>query len=285
MAKVKPKVFFGSSVESLDLARTLQAQLQHEIAGKVWAQGVFRPSKDAISSLTEELNKSDFGVFILSADDIAKIRKDEFSIPRDNLIFELGLYIGKLGKDRAFIVTPRNQADFHLPSDLIGLTPITYDLDDVKADRDSGLGPVATAIINEINLQFSPTAKGDKAEKKESKKDREPSPAEPLERVVIQGNANRMLCEPVDRLDATEIELLNLILQFGGVNDFAMTCSEIKARMSLDDFEVHSVAMMKLRVRGLIQREPGRIEAYSITQKGWQWIRKSAEFVAVPDDS
>jgi predicted nucleotide-binding protein len=41
---------------------------------------------------------------------------------RDNVIFELGFFIEKLGKKRCFIVMP-DDIDFQIPTDLVGITP------------------------------------------------------------------------------------------------------------------------------------------------------------------
>ena len=46
-------------------------------------------------------------------------------VPRDNVIFELGLLMGALGRERVFILKPRN-VDIRIPSDLLGVTWLDY---------------------------------------------------------------------------------------------------------------------------------------------------------------
>src|SRR5262249_46203633 len=54
-------------------------------------------------------------------DDFTKSRGVETKSPRDNLIFELGLFMGALGRRRAFpIVAPGKNTAVKLPSDLLG---------------------------------------------------------------------------------------------------------------------------------------------------------------------
>lgn len=81
----------------------------------------------ALDSLISALETFDFAVFVFSPDDVLQIRNQQVSTARDNVIFELGLFIGKLGKRRCFIVVPRNDPDLHLPTDLVGFTPGTYE--------------------------------------------------------------------------------------------------------------------------------------------------------------
>ena len=49
---------------------------------------------------------------------------------RDNVLFELGLFMGKLSRSRAILVHPKVK-DLKLPSDLSGLTLVPYDDGDV----------------------------------------------------------------------------------------------------------------------------------------------------------
>jgi predicted nucleotide-binding protein len=52
-------------------------------------------------------------------------RDEQEAVPRDNCIFELGLFMGALGRERSLIVKPRG-ADIKMPSDLLGIMPLEY---------------------------------------------------------------------------------------------------------------------------------------------------------------
>src|SRR5690606_16157400 len=99
-------------------AYALQKQLEYEADPTVWDQGVFRPMAQTLADLVAEARATDFAAFIFASDDLAEIRGERRNIVRDNVLFELGLFIGSLGADRCFIVAPRNADPLHLPSDL-----------------------------------------------------------------------------------------------------------------------------------------------------------------------
>ncbi|HXG98321.1 MAG TPA: nucleotide-binding protein, partial [Gemmatimonadales bacterium] len=123
----KPTVFVASSVEGLEIAEAIHCNLEYSAEVTPWSTGIFSLSRSALESLLESAERFDFAVFVLTADDVATIRGASVSIARDNVIFELGLFIGKLGKNRCFFVIPRGGDALHLPTDLVGLTPATFD--------------------------------------------------------------------------------------------------------------------------------------------------------------
>lgn len=153
---IKPPLFIGSSKESLDIAYALQENLQSVAEVTVWDQGIFTLSQPAISSLLKVINNSKFGVFILSPDDVTKIRDKDYPTARDNLIFELGLFIGRLGLERTFFVIPQDAKDMHLPSDLLGLTPAYFDANRKDRNFRAALGPACNQIRQAIISLDSP---------------------------------------------------------------------------------------------------------------------------------
>jgi hypothetical protein len=123
----KPNLFIGSSTEKKDFAYAVQKGLEHVSNPSVWNQGIFSLSSSALESLTKALDHFDYAVFIFTPDDISKIRDATKRVVRDNVLFELGLFIGRLGRSRCFFVVPRGGETFHLPTDLAGVQPATYD--------------------------------------------------------------------------------------------------------------------------------------------------------------
>jgi hypothetical protein len=81
-----------------------------------------------LPALIARANETDFGIFVFHRDDKSTIRGTEYSVVRDNVLFELGLFIGALGLERCFVLVPKSvEAEFRLPADLAGLTVSSYD--------------------------------------------------------------------------------------------------------------------------------------------------------------
>lgn len=147
---MKPSLFIGSSSESLDVAYAVQSNLEQDAEVTVWSQGIFELSKFSLESLDDTLDKTDFGAFIFTPNDIIRIRDVEFQTVRDNVIFELGLFIGRLGRHRSYLIMPRGISDFHLPSDLLGISSATYDPHRQDQNLEAALGPACHSIRKAI---------------------------------------------------------------------------------------------------------------------------------------
>lgn len=147
---MKPRLFIGSSTEALDIAYVIQENLAYDSNPTVWTQGIFELSNNTLDDLLKALSNFDFGIFVFKPDDISVIRNNKLSTVRDNVIFELGLFIGKLGKQRVFFVLPDSTDNFHLPTDLLGLTPGRYNSEREDNNLKAALGPFCNQVRSKL---------------------------------------------------------------------------------------------------------------------------------------
>lgn len=165
---VKPVVFIGSSREALPIANEIEAAITTpDTEVRTWTNdAVFVPMKTAIEALDAAVRQSDFAILVFSPDDQLRSRGANHVVPRDNVIFELGLFMGALGRERAFIVMPRGGLPtakegwdrifdafrgrvpaLKMPSDLLSLTPLTYDASGAPGDRIAAIAEQLKRII------------------------------------------------------------------------------------------------------------------------------------------
>lgn len=147
----RPSVFIGSSSEGLAVAQSLRAQLKDDAEITIWDSGVFGPGQGTLESLVNALDDFDFAILVLTPDDVIESRNQIYQSPRDNVLFECGLLMGRLGRSRTFVVYDRDQ-NIKLPSDLAGitLTPYSGHLDH---DPEIILSETCETIRDEIRKQ------------------------------------------------------------------------------------------------------------------------------------
>ena len=145
----RPKVFIICAVEALRVAQAIQFYFQHDEADfKIWSDQVFKASQYPIEALQDVLDESDFSIAIASPEDLVTARKETATQPRDNVLVELGMSLGRLGRRRSMLLVPR-KSDVKLPTDFKGLTPIQYDDGDLK-NLSQLVGPACFEIKNVI---------------------------------------------------------------------------------------------------------------------------------------
>lgn len=156
---MKARVFIGSSTDSVQIAEHVQSELEHDCSSEIWTNGKFRPGLTPIESLFLALDEFDFAGFVASPEDLTKKRGVDYRTMRDNVLFEAGLFLGRLGRDRVFLISPKGtELTLSLPSDLTGITPSLYDpkADNVRASVGSAINPLKTKLRAFKSKDFKP---------------------------------------------------------------------------------------------------------------------------------
>jgi hypothetical protein len=158
---MKPTLFVGSSKEGLEIARAAKVQLDEDAEVTLWNEGVFGLGKGTLESLERSLDDFDFAILILTPDDLTLSRGNASQSPRDNILLELGMFLGRLGTDRTFIVYDRD-ADLKLPSDLAGVSMADFGGERKDGNLIAALGAPCTKIRYKVKslgtLSRTPTA-------------------------------------------------------------------------------------------------------------------------------
>ena len=147
--KTRPVIFVGSSREGLEYAKALQANLDHACQVVLWSQGVFGLSNGTLEDLVEKLATVDFAVLVVTPDDLITSRGSTTPAPRDNVLLELGICIGELGRERSFLVYNRS-SNIKLPSDIAGITHANFQPHD-DGNAQAALGAACTQIEQKVS--------------------------------------------------------------------------------------------------------------------------------------
>lgn len=145
---MKIRIFIGSSSEDVEIAEAIQANLSKDYFPEVWEQSLNGLTRSTLENLIDAVDRFDFAVFILSPNDTTIIRKNTETTARDNVIFEIGLFIGGLGRERVFLVKP-SSADMHLPTDLLGINYGTFEPN--HPNLEASLAPFCRKV--KVNIQ------------------------------------------------------------------------------------------------------------------------------------
>lgn len=132
----RPVVFLGSSSESRLIVSGVAAEFKNDdVIVRPWSKpGIFEASSYPIETLENEIRKADFAVLVVSPDDKVFSRNQLSPAPRDNIVFELGLFMGSLSRKRTFLLQPKG-TKLKIPSDLLALTALKYDLGSARTLR------------------------------------------------------------------------------------------------------------------------------------------------------
>jgi len=125
----KPRIFLGSSGKQEKLLQALTRGLEDVAHVEPWTRS-FNPGTTTLERLLELAHQVDFAAFVFARDDwtstslpASPLPESGQASPRDNVVFEAGLFGGVLGMRRTFILHANGSK---LPTDLLGLTCVRY---------------------------------------------------------------------------------------------------------------------------------------------------------------
>lgn len=125
---MKPTLFIGSSTQRLPIAHGLKEVLTDCADVTVWNEAPeIALGESLLSGLIKVGELYDFALLVFGQDDCTMMSGVELPTVRDNVIFELGLFMGHLGTGRAFWLSPRGSKAPYLASDLEGIVHLEFD--------------------------------------------------------------------------------------------------------------------------------------------------------------
>jgi ADP-ribose pyrophosphatase YjhB (NUDIX family) len=121
----KPTVFIGSSTKGLEVARAVASHVEEaEVAEvTVWDDGVFELGQTTLEALFGALEQFEVAILVLHQDDLSFVGGEMAWTARDNVLFELGFFLSRLGRHRTFII---KHEKCRVPSDLASVTFASY---------------------------------------------------------------------------------------------------------------------------------------------------------------
>src|SRR3954447_6545133 len=152
----KPRIFLGSSGKQAKLLQALMRGLEDVAHVEPWTTS-FNPGTTTLERLLDLTREVDFAAFVFAQDDWTTNTPAEApaptpgqASPRDNVVFEAGLFGGVLGMRRTFIL---HASGAKLPTDLLGLTCVRYDGSTTAAEMKVVCQKLHKAIENEGSIR------------------------------------------------------------------------------------------------------------------------------------
>lgn len=135
-AREKTRVFVISSREAIEIVRAIENDFERDTDIEIvaWKNDIFKVANYPLEDLEAQLDLADFAVAVAHADDLVVSRKKRSAAPRDNVVFELAYFMGRLGRRRSILIEPQTPK-VKLPSDYSGVTTITYAFNKAEAAK------------------------------------------------------------------------------------------------------------------------------------------------------
>ncbi len=135
----KRKIFIGSSSESIALAEQAKSYLEGDFDvtlwnDNIWDTSVFKLNQNFLNDLLKASLQYDFGLLLGTSDDKVEYRGKEVMQPRDNVLFELGLFMGRLGLSKCAFVVDK---ELKLLSDINGISLARFEKGNIDSFKNA----------------------------------------------------------------------------------------------------------------------------------------------------
>lgn len=119
MTDLKPKIFIGSSTAGITIAEKVKINLSTIGNCYIWNEpNIWEPNRSTFENLLRMVSYFDFGVFVATSDDLTLTNDKVVIEPRDNVILEMALFCGAMGRDKSFLLV---EEGIKIPSDFNGI--------------------------------------------------------------------------------------------------------------------------------------------------------------------
>lgn len=172
-----PSIFIGSSSEALPLAKAIGRELETDFRPQLWDDRLFQLGEDTLSGLLRAVLAFDYAILVISDDDTLNTSRGssrevptrlqrmwqivfppshQYAVARDNVIFELGLFMGAMGRRRAFVVVaPSKRGAPKIPSDLFGNNLVYLNADTVADPTEARMKKDIAYLSDTIKERFA----------------------------------------------------------------------------------------------------------------------------------
>ena len=130
-----PEIFVGSSTKGAKLIDQIEKTKLSQIAVIHRWEGIFTLTESFLQSLIHAAETVDYALLIFTPDDWSLARRVLGKAPRANVVFELGLFLGALGKTKTFVMAPEgfDKSRLLIPTDLSGIQFLTYNVGKISS--------------------------------------------------------------------------------------------------------------------------------------------------------
>lgn len=146
---MRPRIFIGSSSEGLSVAEFIKDYFKYDYECFLWTDDIFKYNDNFLETLMKEASLFDFGFMVFTQDDYINSREVSTRTARDNVIFEYGLFLGRIGREKAYVIKDK---EVKLPSDLLGISIANFDSKDLDSTLKISLDKLKLEIQEKVNL-------------------------------------------------------------------------------------------------------------------------------------